>query len=166
MKITLLGVGLMGQAISERLLQKQHTLTVFNRSIEKTAAIEAQGASTSQSAQQAIDASDYCLLLLSDAQAISAVLDTVEASHFVGKYFIQMGTIAPEESRELEKYIQQRQGFYLECPVLGSLPEARTGTLILMAAGEKSTYQACLPLLNLLGEGWYWTNWRPLNRGR
>ena len=152
MKVTLLGVGLMGQAISERLLKKQQTLTVFNRSSEKTTVITAQGASTSQSAQQAIDASDYCLLLLSDAQAISAVLDTVEVNHFFGKYFIQMGTIAPEESRELEKYIQQRRGFYLECPVLGSLPEARTGTLILMAAGEKMTYQACLPVLNILGK--------------
>ncbi len=152
MKVTLLGVGLMGQAISKRLLKKKQTLTVFNRSSEKTTVITAQGASTSQSAQQAIDASDYCLLLLSDAQAISAVLDTVEANHFAGKYFIQMGTIAPEESRELEKYIHQRRGFYLECPVLGSLPEARTGTLILMAAGEKMTYQACLPVLNLLGK--------------
>ena len=74
----------------------------------------------------------------------------LKANHFAGKYFIQMGTIAPEESRELEKYIHQRRGFYLECPVLGSLPEARTGTLILMAAGEKMTYQACLPVLNLL----------------
>ncbi len=152
MKIALLGLGLMGQAISERLLEQQYTLTVFNRSSEKTAAIEAMGATASQSAQQAIDACDLCLLSLSDARAIFSVLDTVEASDFAGKYFIQMGTIAPEESRKLEKYIIQRQGFYLECPVLGSLPEARAGTLILMAAGDNTTYQVCLPLLKSLGK--------------
>jgi 3-hydroxyisobutyrate dehydrogenase len=62
-----------------------------------------------------------------------------------------MGTIAPDESRALAKRITNNQGRYIECPVLGSLPEARTGSLILMAGGSDDDYQTALPLLNLIG---------------
>ena len=62
-----------------------------------------------------------------------------------------MGTIAPEESRELANRVKTTGGRYLECPVLGSLPGSGSGTFILMAAGEKSDFNTALPLLELIG---------------
>ncbi len=152
MKISLLGAGLMGQALSEHLLAQHQQLTLFNRSPAKTAQLKQQGASIVTSAQAAIIASDFCLLMLSDAEAINIVLDTVEPGSFKDKLIIQMGTIAPDESREIAKRITGNQGRYLECPVLGSLPEARIGTLILMAGGSEEDYQTALPLLKLIGK--------------
>ena len=101
--------------------------------------------------QQAVSISDICLLFLSDANAINTVLDTIESQHLIGKTFIQMGTIAPDESRLLEQRLNQQDCSYLECPVLGSLPEARSGSLILMAAGDRAVFDAVLPLLNQIG---------------
>jgi len=151
MKISVIGTGLMGQALSEQLLAAQQQLTLFNRSPDKTAKLQQQGAKVVSSAQQAFEASDFCLLMLSDAEAINIVLDSIDKTAFKDKLIIQMGTIAPDESRQLAKRITSYQGRYLECPVLGSLPEARTGTLILMAGGSKQDYQQALPILNIIG---------------
>jgi 3-hydroxyisobutyrate dehydrogenase len=151
MKIALLGTGLMGQALVEHLLSENQQITVFNRSPEKTTEVASLGAKVAETAQAALEANDFCILMLSDAEAIDQVISNIAAEIFNNKTIIQMGTIAPEESRQLAQRIIESGGHYLECPVLGSLPEARTGTLILMAAGDKETYQAALPLLNLIG---------------
>jgi len=152
MKTSLIGVGLMGQALSEHLLAQDQQLTLFNRSPDKTVQLELQGAVIAKSAQGAIEASDICLLMLSDASAITNVLDEISPTSFRNKLIIQMGTIAPNESRAVAKLITNCGGRYLECPVLGSLPEARSGTLILMAGGSDEDYKTALPLLNLIGK--------------
>lgn len=152
MDIALIGTGLMGQALAEHLLDCQHDLTVYNRSTEKAQQLQQIGASLALDAQTAVDAAEIILMMLSDADAIHAVLDTLELDSLNNKMLIQMGTIAPDESREIAKRIRAHGGHYLECPVLGSLPEARSGTLILMAGGEQADYDAALPLLEQIGK--------------
>ena len=152
MNISLIGTGLMGQALGEHLLAQGHTLTIFNRSPEKLTVLQQHGALIADSAQEAVIASDFCLLMLSDANAINAVLDKINPDRLLNKMIIQMGTIAPNESRAIAKRITENRGHYLECPVLGSLPEARTGTLILMAGGSEDDYQTALPLLKIIGK--------------
>ncbi|PCH65616.1 MAG: hydroxyacid dehydrogenase, partial [Gammaproteobacteria bacterium] len=152
MNIALLGTGLMGQALVEHLLNQNQQITVFNRSAEKAEKLIALGAQLATTAQAALIASDFCILMLSDASAIDQVLNSISAETFNNKTIIQMGTIAPEESRQFSRRITESGGRYLECPVLGSLPEARAGTLILMAAGNEDDYQRALPLLNLMGK--------------
>jgi len=151
MTVSIIGIGLMGQALGEWLLEQQQTLVIYNRSADKTVKLAQKGATALNSAQQAVSLSDICLLFLSDANAINTVLDTIESQHLIGKTFIQMGTIAPNESRLLEQRLNQQDCSYLECPVLGSLPEARSGSLILMAAGDRAVFDAVLPLLNQIG---------------
>ena len=152
MNISLIGIGLMGQALGEHLLAESQQLTIFNRSPDKTAQLQQLGATIAASAQEAINASEYCLLMLSDATAINDVLESIPTELFKNKTIIQMGTIAPNESRSIANYITDNNGHYLECPVLGSLPEARSGSLILMAGGSDGDYQTALPLLKLIGK--------------
>jgi 3-hydroxyisobutyrate dehydrogenase len=152
MTIGLIGTGLMGQALAEHLLAENQRLLVYNRSPEKSALLADSGARVSHSAQQVLEQADICLLFLSDAEAIHSVFDTIEPAAFRDTLIIQMGTIAPEESRELAAHVRNQRGRYLECPVLGSLPEARSGTLILMAGGNKQDFETALPLLEMIGK--------------
>ena len=152
MNVSLIGIGLMGQALGEHLISNDITLSIFNRNIDKTRSLQQLGASVFTTAQDAILASDFCLLMLSDANAINEVISGIQSESFKNKTIIQMGTISPEESRAIAKRIQEHQGHYLECPVLGSLPEARTGSLILMAGGSNEDYQTAFPLLRIIGK--------------
>lgn len=152
MNIAILGTGLMGQALVEHLLTEGQTVTAYNRTSEKVDGLEQNGALVARTAQEALVSSDICLLLLSDADAIYSVLDSIKDESFKDKLIVQMGTIAPDESRLINRYITNRQGRYLECPVLGSLPEARSGTLILMVGGAEEDYKTALPLLQIMGK--------------
>jgi 3-hydroxyisobutyrate dehydrogenase len=152
MKIGLIGTGLMGQALGQHLLAENQPLLVYNRSPEKSDELRERGAEVAVSAQQVMEQSNICLLFLSDAEAIEMVLDNIAPAAFNDILIIQMGTIAPEESRQIAKRVNAMKGRYLECPVLGSLPEARSGKLILMAGGNAADFKTALPLLELIGK--------------
>jgi len=152
MKIAILGGGLMGNTLAEHLLKQKCELSIYNRSIEKITDLSAQGARICTTASEAVQQSELVMLLLSDADAIASVLDNVDPAAFADRLFIQMGTIAPEQSQHIETQLNSVGANYLECPVLGSLPEARSGKLILMAAGPEDNYRSALPLLKLIGE--------------
>jgi 3-hydroxyisobutyrate dehydrogenase len=151
MKTSVLGLGLMGGAIALRLRQQGLDVTGWNRSPAKAAALAQSGIAVASSSAEAVAASEINLLVLSDASAISETLFGGEGLRsFDGRVFLQMGTISPAQSRDLAARVGAHGGRYLESPVLGSLPEAREGKLIVMAGGDPSLFQHCLPVLQAL----------------
>ncbi|OKH13157.1 NAD(P)-dependent oxidoreductase [[Limnothrix rosea] IAM M-220] len=151
MKISVFGAGLMGTPIADTLQQSGYKVTAYNRTPSKLETLKDSNIQTTTDISEAIAQSQYLLLTLSDAKAIESVLFTNSPS-FTNKTIIQMGTIAPNESRDIAAKIQEQGGSYLEAPVLGSIPQAKTGTLLVMAGGDQETYKNCLPLLQKLGE--------------
>jgi 3-hydroxyisobutyrate dehydrogenase len=152
MKITVLGLGLMGAAVALRLKGQGLKVVGWNRSPQKSRELANQGLATAGSAREAIEGSQVVVLMLSDAEAIMETLFAAETKDSIrGRVILQMGTIAPAESRDLADRVRTAGGEYLECPVLGSLPEAREGRLILMAGGEPALFERCLPVLSALG---------------
>lgn len=151
MHLSLIGTGLMGQALGERLLAEQQSLTVYNRDSSKTSTLAALGAKVATTAAEASAQADSVILMLSDAAALRSVLHSVPETLIADRLWLQLATIAPSESIEFAEHIERLGGRYLECPVLGSLPEARSGRLILMPAGHQQDFEAALPLLNIIG---------------
>ena len=152
MRVALLGLGLMGRALGERLQQEGFDLHGWNRSAAGAEAARAAGLRVHPRAADAAAGADALLLALADAAAIEAVLFAAEAPPaLAGRLVIQTGTIAPEESRALGARVEAAGGTWLEAPVLGSRPEARAGTLILMAGGTPEAFARALPLLLALG---------------
>ncbi len=153
MKITLLGLGLMGRPIALRLVHCGHDVVAWNRSPEPLERAAEAGLSTEADLARAVEQSEVIILTLSDATAIESVLfDPALVPLLQGKTLLQMGTIAPNESRAIAKRVSEAGAEYLEAPVLGSIPEARSGQLIVMAAGAEPAYQHCLLMLRCLGK--------------
>lgn len=158
MKVAVIGTGLLGSEIAIRLQDRRFQVSAWNRSADKANALATVGIRACASAAEAIGGCDAALLLLSDADAIRSVLwpaasdDADAAPVLTDRIIIQMGTIAPNASRALARDVERAGGQYLEAPVLGSLPEARSGRLIVMAGGELALYERCLPILEALSE--------------
>jgi 3-hydroxyisobutyrate dehydrogenase-like beta-hydroxyacid dehydrogenase len=153
MKITLLGLGLMGQPIALRLVHCGHDVVAWNRSPEPLAKAAEAGLNTESDLVQAVTHGELSILTLSDATAIDQVLSSPGVDSLLSeRTLLQMGTIAPGESRALAQRVNESGGEYLEAPVLGSIPEARSGQLIVMAAGAEPVYQHCLLMLRCLGK--------------
>ena len=149
MKTAVLGLGLMGAEIALRLKRQGIELTCWNRGAQRAEAARERGLPVVETAAEAIAAAELVILVLSDARAIQeSLLDESDAAGvLVGRILIQMGTIGPDESRALAVRVGSLGARYLEAPVLGSLPEAREGRLIVMAGGDQDLFERCLPIL-------------------
>ena len=164
MKTAVLGLGLMGSEIALRLKRQGREVIGWNRGQANREAAARRGLELAQTPAEAVAASERVLLVLSDAAAITDTLfDPVEPVALRGRILIQIGTIAPAESRAIAERVALLGGEYLEAPVLGSLPEAREGALILMAGGDRDLFERCRPLLRDLSRDPQWIG--PVGQG-
>ncbi|WP_036247511.1 NAD(P)-dependent oxidoreductase [Methylobacter sp. BBA5.1] len=146
--IAWLGAGLMGNPMAGRLLDEGYPIRVWNRTRAKAETLSSQGAAIADTPADAVTGSDIVFTMLSDAQAVETALGDVALS---GKTLVQMSTIGPGENRRLAGQVNDAGGVYLEAPVLGSIPEARSGKLIIMAGGPEAAYAEVRPMLTCLG---------------
>jgi 3-hydroxyisobutyrate dehydrogenase len=148
MKVAFLGTGLMGLPMAKRLLEAKIQLIAYNRTPEKLAPLQAAGAEIADNPRHAVLAADYVILMLTNAPAIYSVLlsDTSWRS-LAGRTVIQMGTITPTESKEIRDSVVSAGAEYIEAPVLGSIPEAEAGKLIVMVGAYREQYHRYLELL-------------------
>ena len=152
MNIGLIGTGLMGLPMAQRILAANRPLIVYNRSTAKLEPLIAQGAKIATSPADLIQAANCIVLMLTDAQAIrELVLSDASRQELTGKTVIQMGTIGPTESRAIRDEIVAAGGDYLEAPVLGSIPEAQAGQLIVMVGSTPEQFQQWLEVLTCFG---------------
>jgi len=170
MNIGIMGTGLMGHAFVERFIScrignNDFSISAYNRSAEKLDDLKHSGVDICDSAEGLIDNSQVIILMVSDASAIDELLplgfaDSGSASSesaesrtasLAGKTILQMATIAPQQSRDLSAAVECCGGRYLEAPVLGSIPEAKQGSLIIMAGGPREVFNEVLPVLKVLG---------------
>jgi 3-hydroxyisobutyrate dehydrogenase len=151
MEITLLGTGLLGTAIGERLLRSEHQLTVWNRHGERCAPLQALGARVAPTPAEAVAAAELVITVLSDGPTTRAVLLEQAGAALKGRLVLQVATIAPQESRSLAAALAERGAELLEVPVLGSRPEALAGTLQLMVGGDAAALERARPVLAALG---------------
>ena len=146
--IALLGTGLLGEAIGRRLLQQGVTLKVWNRTAAKCQPLVEQGAVLIKNLAGAAKGCHAVITVLRDGPVSAEVI--AELGDLDAVCCLPMGTMGISESRQLELQVQAQQGAYLEAPVLGSKPEARKGTLLVMAGGDAVVFEQQLPLLRLL----------------
>lgn len=151
MKVSVLGAGLMGSPFCLRLLGEGHEVTVYNRSSDKLTHLISKGANITTNPCDAIANSKIIIMMLSGYSAITEVLFSTPID-MKDKLFVQMGTISPNESRELFTRISRLGAKYIEAPVLGSIPEALSGKLIVMVGGGLDDFNYVVPILDCLGE--------------
>jgi 3-hydroxyisobutyrate dehydrogenase len=152
MKIGFLGTGLMGAPMVARLLAVGITVMAYNRTAEKLIPLQQLGAKIATSPDQVIKEVDCLILMLTNALAIQEVLglNSVQ-SNLKNRTIIQMGTIAPSESKQLRDQIVAQGGEYLEAPVLGSIPEAKNGNLLVMVGATEKQFEQWSNLLTYFG---------------
>lgn len=149
--VCVLGLGLMGLAIAARLRHEGFEVTAWNRGAAGARRGVEAGLRVQPALAEAVAGASTLLLTLSDFEAIDGLLFAPGAPSLDGRRLLQMGTIGPDESRALAAKSAAAGARYLEAPVLGSIPEAGAGTLILMVGGERADFEALAPLLEALG---------------
>jgi 3-hydroxyisobutyrate dehydrogenase len=153
MDIGILGLGKMGTAIAQRLMECGHSVSVWNRTAEKCKPLAEAGAVAAANPRELADRSEAIISILTDAAAVDAVLsgdNGVLAAKLDGKLFIEMSTIQPADQEKLAARVRARGGRYVECAVSGTVGPARQGRLVGLAGAEDADLAAATPVLEQL----------------
>ena len=153
MHIGIAGIGNMGSSIGARLIELGHTLTVWNRTAEKTKPLVEAGAKATRSPAELVGTVEAVITILTNAAAIDVVYDGPQgllSGDVKGQLFIEMSTVPPEVQVARGAKVRAKGGAYVECPVSGSVIPARTGKLLgLMGAAPEDAARA-RPILDQL----------------
>ncbi|XGV86829.1 MAG: NAD(P)-dependent oxidoreductase [Limnothrix sp. BL-A-16] len=141
--VAVLGMGLMGRAAAGRLAATGEDVVAWNRSPEALELLQGiDRLNTTTDLAAAIAPADRVVLWLADGAAIrSVLLEGAIGSLLVDKTVVQMGTIAPEESRAIGTELTAWGCDYYEAPVLGSIPELSAGKLLLMVGATPAQFE-------------------------
>ena len=152
-QITLIGTGLMGAPMARNLIAAGHALTVWNRSVEKTAPLVEAGARTTETVAQAIEGAEVVISMLSDGTVTGPMLaqTDVRAALTPGVIWIDMSSSKPEHARAQQADLATLDVPYLDAPVSGGTKGAEAGSLAIMVGGEAETFAAVEDVLQAMG---------------
>jgi 3-hydroxyisobutyrate dehydrogenase len=149
-RIGFIGLGVMGEPMSLNLVRAGVALIVWNRSPTKSQILADAGAYAVATVDEVFEDASTVFMMLFDRPAIDAVLGRGTprfATLVAGRTLVNLSSIAPEDSRALEREVLAAGGRFLEAPVSGSRIPAERGQLVAMLAGDKAVADAVRPLL-------------------
>jgi len=143
MKIGIIGIGMLGEAVALNLLNLGHDVVVYNRTKEKTIKVKEKGAKVSDSPKIVADNSELILIIVKDAIAVREISfgeEGIIKSKNKELVVADMSTIDSIESKKIAEEFQQNNIEKLEIPVMGGPNVAIMGKLVMMASGSKTIF--------------------------
>jgi 3-hydroxyisobutyrate dehydrogenase len=139
-RLGFVGLGLMGSAMTLRLLERDWRVTVWNLEPERSQPIVAAGAVSAASPCAVVKASDIVLVCVLHTAAVESVVfgtDGIAAAHGQGKLLVDHSTIDPAATRAMAARLRAGTGMgWIDAPVSGGPAAARDGTMTVMAGGD------------------------------
>ena len=149
-RIGWIGLGKMGAPMAGHLRAAGHELSVYNRTAAKAEGLVAAGARLATSPAGAATGAAVVFVMLADDAALRASLlgpDGAVAAMDRGAVLVEMSTVSPAISAEIDRACAARGVGYLRAPVSGSVAFAEAAKLTVLASGPAAVYAAVLPLL-------------------
>jgi len=147
--IGLIGLGLMGTALTERLLEHGFRVTVWNRTRAKADPLIARGAEWSDNP---LAACDRVIISLYSSDVVEAVLEQMSDGLRAGQILLDTTTGEPSQSAALGARLAARGVHYLDAPISGSSEQTRRGEAMVMVGGNRHAFEACADLWPVLGQ--------------
>ncbi len=147
----LIGLGNMGTAIGERLLDSGCDLRVHNRSPGKAEPLQARGATVAETAGDLAAAVDIVLTSLADDDALESVAAAVAAGARPGTVLVDLSTVSPAASARVAAVARQASLPYLRAPVSGNPAVVRAGNLTFIVSGPQEALEPARPVLLSIG---------------
>jgi 3-hydroxyisobutyrate dehydrogenase-like beta-hydroxyacid dehydrogenase len=149
--VGLIGLGNMGTAFAERLLQAGYPLQVYNRTAEKAEALAGEGVQPVETAADLASQVDVVLTSLADDAAFEAVAGEVIAAARPGTILVDMSTVSPTVSARVATQAEAASVDYLRAPVSGNPTVVRAGNLSFIVSGPRDALERVEEVLRAIG---------------
>ena len=157
-KIGWIGLGNMGNPMSQNLVAAGHEVAVWNRTKAKAEEVLAAGAAWAESPKACAEGKEFVFTCVTDGPTLQKVAlgeEGLVAGLTPGAIVIDMSTVAPAESEVVNAAVEAAGCKLLRAPVTGSTILAKAGTLGVLASGDKDAYEKALPLFEKLSKTQY-----------
>jgi len=151
MHIGFIGLGHLGKAIASRLLDCNHTLTVWNRTPAKAEGMQAAVVNS----PAAVADCGVIFLCMFDSSAVHAVLtgeNGLLSGNIAGKIIVDVSTNHFKNVTAFHELCAKAGCTYLESPVLGSVVPATQGALTVLVSGSREGFERVRPILENIGK--------------
>jgi 3-hydroxyisobutyrate dehydrogenase-like beta-hydroxyacid dehydrogenase len=149
--VGLIGLGHMGTAFAERVLDAGFSLLVHNRTRQKAEPLAARGARVAASAGDLADRVDVVLTSLADDEALEAVAREVLRQARPGTVLVDLSTVSPAVSARVAAQAEAASVDYLRAPVSGNPSVVRAGNLSFIVSGPPEALDRVEPVLRAIG---------------
>jgi len=154
MQVGFIGLGAMGALIVPRLIAAGHSVTGWNRSRDKAAALIDAGMAWADSPRAVAAQSDIVFSIVTDGAAVRAVAlgdDGVLAGLKSGCIYADMSTISPDDSRAVAVEFAKAGRHMLDSPISGSPVTVVAGNASVMVGGEAAAFERAKPVMLAIG---------------
>ena len=145
--VGVIGLGLLGTALADRLIEGGFPTFVHNRSVEKAEPLLAKGAVWSDNPFVECDKVVVCLYR---TETVEEVLRTMAPAFRDGHAVVDTTTGDPQQTASLGRWLADRGVDYLEAPIAASSEQTRRGHALAIVAGEQRVFDNCSEVLQCI----------------
>jgi 3-hydroxyisobutyrate dehydrogenase-like beta-hydroxyacid dehydrogenase len=149
--VGLIGLGNMGSAFADRLLDAGFDLTVHNRSPGPAEPFARRGVALAASPAELAAGVDVVLTSLSDDGALESIARAVLDAARPGAVLVDASTVSPEASARVAERAERAGVGYLRAPVSGNPVVVRAGNVAFVVSGPKAAFERAEPVLRAIG---------------
>lgn len=147
--IGVIGLGLMGTALTERLLEHGYRVAVWNRTRAKADPLIAQGAEWSKNP---LATCQRVIVSLYTTDVVVRVLEDMRGGLHAGQIILDTTTGEPAQAAVLDERLAARGVCYLDAPISGSSEQTRRGEATVIVGGDREAFEACGDLWRVMGK--------------
>ena len=151
MKVNFIGVGAIGLPMARQISQAGHDVV----------GMDVVAATCEQARSQGIPAvgrvadlrpADVTVVMVATPQQLEKLVDDVLENATASTYWVIMSTVGPASARTQGDRLRRAGAKVVDAPVTGGVARAKTGQLVIFAAGAEGDIDAVRPVLKAMGD--------------
>ncbi|WP_069173889.1 NAD(P)-dependent oxidoreductase [Streptomyces griseus] len=159
--VAVLGTGIMGSGMTRSLLRAGLPVRAWNRTRAKADPLAVDGATVTDTAQEAVLGADVVLTALNDGPSVVETLTAAAPGLRPGQVWLQSATVGLDATCDLAHRAADLGLLYLDAPVSGTRQPAEQGTLTVFVSGPSGARTTALPVLEAIGQRTLWVGEEP-----
>lgn len=151
MRIGFLGLGLMGEGFTRRLVERGHAVAGYDPRPERLAAAGEWGVAAAASPAAAVDGADLVMTCVMTADELEGAVfgaDGAATGMTDAAVLVDFSTTPLARTKD---FAERLGGRWVDAPVSGGPPAARAGSLAIMVGGAEAHVATAMPALRDVG---------------
>jgi len=154
-KIGFIGLGIMGKPMAKNLLKAGYSIVAYDLNKDAVEDVVNAGALGASSSKEAAGKAEVIITMLPDSPDVKEVIlgkNGVLEGIKPGSIVIDMSSINPLVSQEIEKELRKKGVEMLDAPVSGGETGAIQGTLAIMVGGKEKVFNESVEIFKAVGK--------------